>query len=72
MAADYIRAVPAIDLTVCREIVEYLRPRDRGHQTAVLAALVYDGDLTNEQAKDLLFMIIMDEVGIPVRRRADN
>jgi hypothetical protein len=51
----------------CRWIVEHLRPRDRGHQAAVLAELVHEGVLTNEQAKDLLFMIILDEVGLPVR-----
>ena len=48
-------------------IVARLRPRDRGHQTAVLAALVRDGDLTSEEVKDLLFAILMDEIGVPVR-----
>jgi hypothetical protein len=55
---------------VCRAIVEHLRPRDRGYP-AVLAALVRDGALTNEEAKDLLFAIIMDEIGLPVRFSAD-
>ena len=51
----------------CRWIVEYLRPRDRSRQTAVLARLVHESALTNEQAKTLLFAIVMDEVGLPVR-----
>ena len=41
----------------CRWIVEYLRPRDRSRQTAVLARLVHESALTNEQAKTLLFAI---------------
>jgi hypothetical protein len=51
----------------CRAIVDRLRPRDRGHQTAVLAALVRDGALRSEEDKTLLFAILMDEIGAPVR-----
>jgi hypothetical protein len=51
----------------CRAIVDRLRPRDRGHQTAVLAGLVHEGVLTNEEAKNVLFAILMDEIGLPVR-----
>ena len=54
-----------------REIVDRLRPHDRGRQTAVLGALVHQGLLTKEQASDLLFALLMAEVGIPVRHADD-
>ena len=48
-----------------RHFIESLRGQDPKQRSAAVAALALDGTLTIEEARDLLFAVLLDEMNAP-------